>query len=133
MLEAFSRAQWRPTLLLLATCGVLAAGAGVVGVSDNLPGLLLALVSAIALVLAFVHPWRTSRRFLLLVGASVVVFVASTVLSNVLGDGSAAGGVFFFIAIWLCPAALLVGIIGAVVTFAASRRGHHAPSARPVT
>ena len=105
-------------------CGVLATAAGVVGVSDNLAGLSLALLSATALVLAFVHPWRAPKRYLLLIGASMLMFVASTVLSNVFGDGSAAGGVFFFIAIWLCPAGLLVGVIGTVTTFVASRREH---------
>ena len=124
MIEAFSKSQWRRTLLFLVISGVLAAAAGAVGVSDNLPGLSLALLSATALVLAFVHPWRTPKRFLLLTGASVLAFVASTILSNVFGDGSAAGGAFFFIAIWLCPAGLLVGIIGAVTTFIASRREH---------
>jgi hypothetical protein len=132
MFEAFSRPQWKRTLLLLVICGALAAAAGVVGIDDDLLGTSLAYLSAFALVLAFVHPWRTSRRFLLLTGASVLVLVASTVLSNVFGDGSAAGGVFFFIALFFCPAGLLVGIIGAVVTVVTSRRAHHVPPASPV-
>jgi hypothetical protein len=129
MIEAFSKSKWRRTLLFLLICGVLATAAGVVGVSDNLAGLSLALLSATALVLAFVYPWRTPKRYLLLIGASVLMFIASTVLSNVFGDGSAAGGLFFFIAIWLCPAGLLVGIIGTVTTFITSRREHqqHVP------
>jgi hypothetical protein len=132
MFEAFSKPQRRRTLLFLVICGALAAAAAAVGTSDNLPGQSLALLSAMALVLAFVHPWRTSRRFLLLTGASVLMFAVSTVLSNVFGDGSVAGGVFFFIAIWLCPAGLLVGIIGALGTFVTSRRAHHLPPASPV-
>lgn len=132
MFEAFSKVQWRRTLLLLVICAALAAAAGIVGIDDNLPGQSLALLSAIALVLAFVHPWRTSRWFLLLTGASVLVFIASTVITNVIGDGFA-GGVFFFIAIWLCPAGFVVGIIGAVVTSVTSRRARHLPPAKPVT
>ncbi len=133
MFEAFSKPQRRRTLLLLVICGALAAAAGVVGVDDDLPGQSLAWLSAIALVLAFVHPWRTSRRFLLLIGASVLGFVVFAVLSAVMENaGVGGGGVFFLLALFLCPAAVLVGITGAVVTVATSRRAHHVPPASPV-
>ena len=108
MVEAFSKVQRRRTFLLLVMCGALAAAAGVVGIDDSTVGGSLAWLSAIALVLAFAHPWRTSRRFLLLTGASVVAFVACAVLSATLENAGAAGagGVFFLIAIFLCPAGL---------------------------
>jgi len=128
MFEAFSKPQRSRTLLFLVICGALAAAAGVVGIDDNLPGQSLALLSATALVLAFVHPWRTSRRFLLLIGASALGFVVFAVLSSVMENaGVFGGGVFFLLALFLCPAGLLVGIIGAVGTFATSRRAHHLP------
>ena len=131
MFEAFTKPQWRRTLLLLVICGVLAAAAGVVGVDDNLPGQSLAWLSAIALVLAFVHPWRTSRRFLLLIGASALGFVVFAVLSSVMENaGVVGGGVFLLLALFLCPAGLLVGIIGAVAT---SVRVRHSSPAKPVT
>ncbi|MGE5228245.1 MAG: hypothetical protein ACM3MJ_00825 [Deltaproteobacteria bacterium] len=99
-------------------------------------GLSLALLSCIVLVLAFVHPWRTSRRFLLLVGASVVAFVAIVVVGGLIDnagvDMGAVGSAAFFIAIFLCPAGFVVGIIGAVVTWVTSRRAHHVPPANPV-
>jgi hypothetical protein len=133
MFEAFSRTHWKGTLLLLAICGALAAAAGVVGIDDNLPGQSLAWLSAIALVLAFVHPWRTSRRFLLLTGASALGLVVFAVLSAVMENaGIVGGGAFFLLALFLCPAGLLVGIIGAVVTVVTSRRAHHVPPASPV-
>lgn len=133
MFAAFSKVQWRRTLLLLVACAVLAAGAGALGISDNPPGGTLAYLSAIALVLAFVHPWRTTRRFLLLTGASVLAFVACAVLSNLLEAAGVGGGeIFFYVAIFLCPAALLVGVVGSVVTLIASRRAHHAPPPRPL-
>ena len=138
MFEAFSTPpSRRRTLLLLAVCGVLAAAAGAVGIDDNLPGVSLAYLSATALVLAFVHPWRTSRQFRRLVYASGLGFVAFAVLSNVLegvawkvggqspfeGLLNGAGAVFFVIATLLCPPGFVVGVIGAVVT---SRRERHA-------
>ncbi len=130
MVEAFSKAQRGRTVLFLVVCGALAAAAGVVGIDDNLPGQSLAWLSATALVLAFVHPWRTARRFLLLTGASLVGFVVFAVLSSVMESaGVVGGGVFLLLALFLCPAGLLVGIIGAVGTFIASRREHqqHVP------
>ncbi len=133
MFEAFSPQSRRRTLLLLVICGALAAAAAVAGIDDNLPGQSLAFLSAIALVLAFVHPWRTSRRFLLLIGASALGFVVFAVLSSVMENaGVAGGGVFFLLAIFLCPAGLLVGILGAVVTLTRERRAHHMPPASPV-
>jgi len=134
MLEAFSKAQLRRTLLFLAICAVLAAAAAVAGIDDNLPGQALAWLAATALVLAFVHPWRTSRPFLLLSGASVLGFVVFAVLSSVMENaGIVGGGVFFLLALFVCPAGLLVGIIGAVTTFVALRREHrqHVPPATP--
>ena len=144
MFEAFSTPHnRRRTLLLFAVCGVLAAAAGAVGIDDNPLGVLLAFLSATALVLAFVHPWRTSRQFRRLACASALGFVALAVLSNV-GEAVAskvgvqgpfegllngAGAVFFLIAILLCPPGLLVGVIGAVVT---SRRERHSRPDSPV-
>ena len=130
MSEAFAPQSRRLTLLLLVISGALAAAAGVVGIDDNLPGQSLAWLSATALVLAFVHPWRTSRRFLLLIGASALGFVVFAVLSAAMENaGVGGGGVFFLLALFLCPAAFLVGITGAVVT---SRRAHHVPPASRV-
>jgi hypothetical protein len=134
MFEAFSKPQRRRTLLFLVICGALAAAAGVVGVDDNFPGDSLVWLSAIALVLAFVHPWRTARRFLLLIGASVLGFVVFAVLSASMENaGVGGGGVFFLLALFLCPAGLVVGIIGAAVTWVVSMRAHHVPPAKPVT
>ena len=136
MFEAFSKVQWKRTLPLLVICGALAAAAGVVGIDDNTVGGSLAWLSAIALVLAFAHPWRTSRRFLLLTGASVLAFVVVVVVGGVIDnagvDMGAVGDAAFYVAVLLCPAALVVGIIGAVVTWVTSRRAHHAPPGKPV-
>lgn len=137
MFEAFSKAQRKRTLLLVVICGVLAAAAGAVGISDNPAGGSLAFLSGIALVLAFVHPWRTSRRFLLLAGAAVVAFVAIVVVGGLIDnagvDTGAVGSAAFLVAIFLCPAGLVVGIIGAMVTRVTSRRARHVPPAKPVT
>jgi hypothetical protein len=132
MFEAFSPPHRRRTLVLFVACGVLAAAAVVVGTSDNLPGLTLAYLSCAALVLAFVHPWRTSRQFRRLIYASVLAFVVFLFLTNLLeaAGPSLVAGVCFFIDILLCPAGFVVGVVGALAT--ANWRRHsppHAPAA----
>jgi hypothetical protein len=126
MLEAFSHQQWKRTMILFVVCAVAAVAGAIVGIDDNLPGLLLVTISAVAFVLAFAHPWRTTRRFVLLIGASLGAFVVCTVLHNVFGDASPAGAAFFYLAIFLFPAGMLVGIVGSLVSLVMGRRGHGA-------
>ncbi len=73
------------TLILLAVCGLLAIAASVIGIDDNPPGILLAFLAATAFILAFVHPWRTPRKFLFLLLASVLGFGLFIIL-NILLD-----------------------------------------------
>jgi hypothetical protein len=76
-------------------------------------------------------PWKWTLRFLLLSGAALVVGVVSALLHPLFGDASAAGGVFFIIAV-LSSYVFLAGVIGAVVCYVRERRGHRAPPAKPV-
>jgi len=125
------------TLILLTVCGTLAITAVVVGIDDNLPGILLAFLAAIAFVLAFVHSWRTARKFMLLLLASVLGFVLFVIL-NIISDSAAQNLATSFaiqdlmqspvfdalnmiIAI-ICPAAFSVGAVGSLVMFIRNRR-----------
>ena len=129
MLEALStpRNRYR-SLLLFLVCVVLAFATSIVGISDNPPGIALAFFSTIAFVLTFVHPWRISKKFRYLIYTSISGFVIAVILHNLFeglaskmgGSGpvysllSGAGVAFFFIAL-ICPIALLVGLVGAVI------------------
>jgi len=118
------------TFILLTTCCVSLAGAFIVGISGNWPGILLCYVAATALVLMFVHIWRKVRYFLILLGASVAGFFIFVLLHNVFyGMGVMASDIVvlhglleflhvvcFLIAVILSPAALLVGATGSVIT-----------------
>lgn len=130
MLEALSISRNRNrTFVLLAICGMLALAAAAVGIDDNPPGLLLAFFSAAAFTVAFVHPWRATKNFKILMlasGLGLVVFGflhnAFHALASVAGSSglthdllSGAGVAFFLIAILLCPPAFLVGAVGAIV------------------
>ena len=129
MLKALSTPRNRTiTYILLAVCCVFGGAAGVVGISDNLPGIILTFGAAVVLVLTFVHPWRTAKQFRRLLYASLIGFVVFTILHNVFEalSGKLAGGAFqsvlqgidvasFLIAILICPPALAIGIIGTIV------------------
>jgi hypothetical protein len=125
------------TVILIVVCGLLTIVSVVIGIDDNPPGLLLAFLAAAAFVLAFVHPWRTVRKFMYLLLASVVGFVLFVILSITLDSvtqnpttssviknliESPTVNVINIIIIMLCAAALVVGAIGAVVMFIRSRR-----------
>ncbi len=137
MLDAFATPRNRSrTLVLLLVCALSANAAGALGVSDNPPGILLALAAVIALVLAFVHPWRTSKRFRYLSYAAGLGFIVFAVLHNLFealaasaasttllrGSLEALAVVAFLVAILLCPPCLLVGAVGAVVMAIRRRR-----------
>ncbi len=137
MLEALSTPRNRTlTFVFLAICCATAAGAAVVGISDNPPGIFLAFGAATALILAFVHPWRTAKQFGLFLCASVAGFVIFGILHNVF-EGVAGevdsmralqvllqglGVAAFLLALLICPPAILVGAVGSVVMFIRNRR-----------
>ena len=125
------------TIILLAICGLLAIAAATVGIDDNPPGILLAFLSATTFVLAFVHPWRTAKKFMILLLASVLGFVLYIILNIILDttaqDPATAGGLqdllqspvvnaISIIIAMICTAAFIVGAVGSVAMFIRDRR-----------
>jgi len=125
------------TLILLAICGLLAIAAVIVGIDDNPPGILLAFLSATAFVLAFVHPWRTARKFMFLLLVSVlgfVLFIILNIILDIAAQGPATSSALQdllqspaidasnLIIIMISPAAIIVGAVGSVVMFIRNRR-----------
>jgi uncharacterized membrane protein (UPF0136 family) len=138
MITAFtSRRNLIPTLVLLAVCALSAIAAIVIGIDDNPPGILLAFLAAVALILAFAHPWRTARKFMFLLLGSVlgiVLFIILNITSDLIAQnpntpdmiktllGNPAYEAFTVIFVMILPAAFLVGAIGALVKFLRNRR-----------
>ena len=136
MIDALSTPHNRiRTLIFLVTCGLSAIAAAAVGIDDNPHGILLAFLAATAFVLAFVHPWRTSRQFRRLLYASALGLVVFGLLhimfdvtaSNLGGSGLvhdllSAGAAIFLITTLVCPSGLLVGAVGAMVMAIRNRR-----------
>jgi hypothetical protein len=121
--------------VLVAIGCVALAGALVVGVSDNPPGVVLLYGAIICLILAAVCRWRRPKSFLLLFAISGVGFFAFAILHNLfyaigvsttvtwmqaLMEALHVGA--FLISVLLCPAGFVVGLVGSVATFIRSRR-----------
>ena len=138
MFEAFSTPHNRKrTFLFLAACCIFSVGAALITVSDNPPGIALALLAAAAFILAFVHPWRTARQYGIFFLVSVAGFVLFAILHNVLDavatlaasvrvvhsllEGLSVAA--FLLAILICPPAMLVGAVGWVIMLIRFRRG----------
>ncbi len=135
MLQPFTRPNRRLTIGLFVLGSGLAIAAALIGLADNPPGILLALLAAMAAVTAFVHPWRTVNQFWHLAFYSVLGLVLFGVLHNVFEAlAHHHAGVLskyaleplavtaFLVAILVCPAAILVGLIGTLITFIRGRR-----------
>ena len=126
-----SKSSRKTTFILLGICGVSLAGAFIIGIDDNPPGLLLCLTAAAALILVFVHAWRKAKYFLILSGASLIGFFLFAVLHNLfwaLGQKAADIIVLqyllnfldvasFLIAILVCPVGLLIGALGSLLMY----------------
>jgi len=138
MIEAFCTPRNRiKTLIFLVICGLSAIASAVLGIDDNLLGILLALLAATAFILAFAHPWRTARKFMLLLLASLLGFIVFVILNIILDSvaqdpvtsgtlkdlmQSPAIDALNLIIAMICPAALIVGAVGSAAMFIRSRR-----------
>ena len=112
----------KTTYIYLSTSIVLVIVGLIVGIDDNPPGIIIFFLGSIVLVIAFTHNWQRAKPYLFLVLFSLLGLVISGILHNVLeaigGEGTilgVIGALFFLIAIFICPACLLVGIIGSIV------------------
>lgn len=119
----------RITICLIVLCCLFLAGVFLVGLNGNRPGIVLCYLAVGSLILAFVHTWRKVKYFLILLGASVVGFVVFAILHNVFyGLAQISSDVVvlsqvlkfldatsFLVAIFMCPAGLVIGIIGSMV------------------
>ena len=140
MLEAFAtRRDRRRSFFFLALCALLLGGTVVVTRTGfNPAGLrgLLAFLATCALVLAFTHPWKTASKYVRLIYASAAGLAACIVLTNVFevlaakaGDSGllhgalgAASLICFAGVLLVCPAGVLVGVLGALTTYRSEGR-----------
>ena len=112
----------KSTYVYLAISIILIVAALIIGIDDNPPGIIIFFLGSIVLVIAFTHKWKRAKPYLFLVLFSLLGVVISGILHNVLegigGEGTIlgiVGAAFFLIALFICPACLVVGIVGSIV------------------
>ncbi len=124
------------TLGLLVICALAASGAAAIGIDDNPPGILLGYLSAAALVLSWAHRWRSERLFVRLAWGSLLALVVVIGIVATLGFGAHRWvearplvrvverllSAPFLAAVFLCPAAFVVGVIGGTILVVRGRR-----------
>lgn len=129
-----ARPSLRGRLALLGCAVASLAASALVGISDNPPGLLLAFLASLCVVLALTLGWHHPRRHLFLFVGSLLAFVVAAALHNLLeaaaarvtapslqAAAEALGVAFFLAAIFLCPAGLAVAAIGGLATLVRRR------------
>jgi len=116
------------TLILVALAVAFIVGALIIGVSDNIPGLILCFIAVTLIFVACVHTWRQTKKFLILMGASLAGFFLFVILHNVFyGLATFTSDIpvvshfmefshvaFFCIALFICPSGFLIGAVGSI-------------------
>ena len=140
MLMDFAAPQHRRATLIFLVVFCLAVIASLaVGLDGNTTANVLALVAGTALVLVFVHPWRSAREFVYLLCASALGFVVLVVLHNLFDAAAGAAEnlwvlpailevlsvAAFLAAIYVCPLAFVIGLMGALIMLFIGREGSH--------
>ena len=112
----------KTTYIYLSISIVLISIALIIGIDDNPPGIIIFFLGSIVLVIAFTHKWQKAKPYLLLALFSLLGLVISGILHNAFeaigGEGTIlgiVGAAFFLIALFICPACLVVGIVGSIV------------------
>lgn len=127
-----------PPRLALAVAGLLAlAAGGLVGVADHLPGIALWYAAAVLLTLAAVLRWRPAAlwfRMAALTAAAFVVLVVAHNAAEAAAHAVASPALLvdllelvsvaaFLLAVFGCPAALVVSLAGGFVLLSREKDG----------
>ena len=104
-------------ILVLSGC-VLIIVAAIIGIPDNLPGILLCYAGVASIIYAFIHHWNKRKSFVTLLVASVIGFIVFAILHNVMEAVGVEiiGAGFFLIAMFICPVTFLIGLVGTLIT-----------------
>jgi hypothetical protein len=136
MFRSFASPYLKVTMILVVLATVSAAGAVLVGIDDNPPGVALAMLAGSILVTAFVHHWRSPMRFLGLCAISVgliVILGGICIAIDISLTGGhlpepvapaveSAGNALALMITFLAVPSVFVGLAGALVVWLAGRR-----------
>jgi hypothetical protein len=113
-----SHLKWTIALFVIASLFIIIAS--VVGISDNLPMIVLLLTGIILLFFAVLHPWKKAFNYWILVlvcvGILVLEFLGITILDKIDKTEYISEGFAMGIAFLICVPGILVGIIGVIIS-----------------
>jgi len=136
MLKSFSSPYLTVTMILVVLAMISAAGAVLIGIEDNPPGIALAMLAGTILVTAFVHHWRSPKRFLTLCAISfglIVILVGILIATDVSLTGGrvpepvapaveSGGNALALMVAFLAVPSVFVGLVGALLVRLAGGR-----------
>jgi len=136
MLGSFAPPHRAVTVGLITLAALLAAAAVLIGIDENPPGIILAVLAGALFVTALVHHWRSPKRFLMfgaisigvvfgagLVGIGIDISVTGNYLHGPLAAIlEAAGSALTLVIVFLGVPSVLIGLTGAFVTWLVGRR-----------
>jgi hypothetical protein len=110
--------RWR-TISFFVSAILLIVVAALVGISDNLPGILLLLGGMIILFFSFLHIWRKVENYAMLIGVCVgiiiLVLLGIQILVWLKKTEYISEAVVMIIAFLICLPGILTGIIGSII------------------
>ena len=135
MFQSFESPYQRVSVILVVGAAVSAAAAVLVGVDDNPLGVALAVLAGTIFVTAFIHRWRSPKRFLvlsaisfglslILVGILILIDISLTggrVPESVASAVDFGGNALALIVAFLVVPSIVVGLVGALVIWLAGR------------
>ena len=106
------------TLSLFISAVLFIVASQIVGITDNLPGILLLFFGVIILFFSFVHTWHKSANYAKLsavsVGVGVLTFATIYLLATLKLDKYISEAVVMIIIFLFCLPGIVVGIIGTI-------------------
>jgi hypothetical protein len=114
-LTLFSNENRKKTLVFLVSSTVLIIASQIVGINDNIPGIAMIGIGVILFYYSFVHIWKTSKKFILLIYVSLGIMLIQLLVIFIfrwlhLGYGEGLTMIVYFL---ICIPLLFVGLFGA--------------------
>jgi hypothetical protein len=119
-ISLFDASHRKTTVLLFLSSFSLITISQIIGISDNIPGILLLITGMVVLIYALVHPWKNKKNFSkmawicagIIALLFLVIFFLSTIghaelVDKYIGEGGAMVIVFL-----ICIPGIIVGIFG---------------------
>jgi hypothetical protein len=107
------------TMSLSALAIAFISGAAIIGIADNLPGLVLLLTGIVLLYFSILHPWKKPEFYAILIASCVFILIlewlAIRFFVMLKWEKYLSEAILMVIAFFICLPGILVGIIGVML------------------